>query len=409
MSDPRRSDLTVEPISDALTGWTLDVVVSGSIGAVESVRFIRALRRLGADVIPWLTAGGSRFVTEVAIGWAAGRPVRTEFSGDASHIATGHACIIAPASANILSQVALGLTDTPASALVASYLGASLPVCAVPSMHDSLACSPAILEHLACLRQRGIEILSSRDEEGKKKFPDPACLADTVAHVLHKNAFKNPVPRVLVSMGTTRGYIDDVRYVSNYSSGALGSLVVEELHRFGFYTHVVAGPCPIHPKVFGQLTKVETNLEMAEACKEAISAGCHAAVLAASILDFAPVDRTPGKIKSAEHDQLTVMLGKQPKIIADINPSANVKVGFKLETNLTSVRAEQIAADYMQKYALSLMVINDLSDVDEKRHKAWLFEREPTQGTQQPARALETKSDVARSIARHIASRLDPR
>ena len=57
MSDPRRSDLTVEPISDALKGWTLDVVVSGSIGAVESVRFIRALRRLGADVILKLRDG----------------------------------------------------------------------------------------------------------------------------------------------------------------------------------------------------------------------------------------------------------------------------------------------------------------------------------------------------------------
>ena len=383
-------------------------MVSGSIGAVESVRFIRALRRLGADVIPWLTAGGSRFVTEVAIGWAAGRPVRTEFSGDASHIATGHACIIAPASANILSQVALGLTETPSSALIASYLGADLPVCAVPSMHDSLASSPAILEHVACLRQRGIEMLASRDEEGKKKFPDPAWLADTVAHVLRKTAFKNRVPQVLVSMGTTRGYVDDVRYISNYSSGALGSLVVEELHRAGFFTHVVAGPCPIHPKVFGQLTQVETNLEMAEACKKAVSEGCEAAVLAASILDFAPVDRTPGKIKSAEHDQLSIVLGKQPKIIGEINPLAKVKVGFKLETNLTRARAEQLASEYMPKYALSLMVINDLSDVDEKRHKAWLFERESTNGTQQSAHALETKIDVARSIVRHIASHLGP-
>ena len=52
-------DLNVEILSDSLCGKVIDVVVSGSIGAVESVKFIRSLRRLGATVNPWLTRGGS--------------------------------------------------------------------------------------------------------------------------------------------------------------------------------------------------------------------------------------------------------------------------------------------------------------------------------------------------------------
>ena len=41
------SDLMVDEISRALSGREIDVVITGSIGAVESPRFLRSLRRLG--------------------------------------------------------------------------------------------------------------------------------------------------------------------------------------------------------------------------------------------------------------------------------------------------------------------------------------------------------------------------
>lgn len=412
MSDTSRSDLAVEPISDALEGWTLDVVVSGSIGAVESVRFIRALRRLGADVRPWLTSGGSRFVTEVAVAWAAGRPAVTQFSGDASHVATGRACVVAPASANFIGHVAGGLTDSPATALVASYLGCGRPVCMVPNMHSSLGLSPAVETNTAAIERMGVHFLASRDEEGKRKFPDPAWLADEVSHYLRRFALQHSqsskvAPRVLVTMGTTRGYIDDVRYVSNYSSGALGSLVVEELHRHGVETDVICGPSPIRPRNFWRMTPVETNSDMAQACRDALGNGASGAILAASVLDFAPEHKTSGKIKSADHERLSLSMVRQPKIISDIHPSSGVKVGFKLETGLTEEAAFKLAQSYMTKYSLSLMVINDLRDVDQSRHKAWFFEqRREEPGTVLPMGVVETKLDVARRIARHILSQL---
>ena len=71
------SDLLVTPVSDALKGCRVDVVVTGSIAAVESVRFIRSLRRLGADVTPWLSQGGSSFITPMSVTWAAGKDAVT--------------------------------------------------------------------------------------------------------------------------------------------------------------------------------------------------------------------------------------------------------------------------------------------------------------------------------------------
>jgi phosphopantothenoylcysteine synthetase/decarboxylase len=208
-------------------------------------------------------------------------------------------------------------------------------------------------------------------------------------------------------MGTTRGYIDDVRYVSNYSSGALGSLVVEELHRYGIETDVVCGPSPIRPRNFWRMTPVETNSDMAQACRKSLLNGASGAILAASVLDFAPEHKTSGKIKSVDHERLSLSMVRQPKIISDIHPSSGVKVGFKLETGLTEETAFKLAQSYMTKYSLSLMVINDLRDVDQSRHKAWFFEqRQKEPGDVLPLGVAETKLDVARRIVRHILSQL---
>ena len=397
-----QGDLQVERLSDALASRVLDVVVSGSIGAVESVRFIRALRRLGADVTPWLTAGGARFVTPLAVAWAAGREARTAFQGDASHIALGDACVVAPASASLIAKAAQGLTDSPAAALIQSYLGQQRPVLLVPNMHDSLADAPAVRRNLAQLRLDGVTLLGARIEEGKRKFPDPATLADHVAHAL--NLARAGGRKVLVTMGSTRGDIDDVRYVSNYSSGALGSQVTEELWRLGYDVRVVAGPSPLRPRVYGTLAETRTNDEMQAAAAAELAGGAEAAIFAASVLDFTPASKASGKLSSRDAETLTVDLKRTRKIIGALTPKSGVKVGFKLETGLTPEKTRALAERDVAAYGLSLMVLNDLADVDATRHVATLVEGE--QGRAGPARRVEGKSAVAAAVAAHVDRRL---
>ncbi len=391
------NDLTVERISHALAGKELDVVVSGSIGAVESVRFVRALRRLGAEITPWLTAGGAQFITPLALSWASGRETRTAFQGDASHIALAHAVVVAPASASLIGKIAHGLTDTPAAALVTSYLGQGKPVLLLPNMHDSLADAPAVKHNLEMLRRHGVHLLQPRLEEDKRKFPEPAELADLVSHLLNKAHTKQK--HVLVTMGSTRGYIDEVRYVSNYSSGRLGSEISEELFRLGYGTDVVAGPSPVKPRSYSQLVPTLTNDDMAKAAKKFLSDGASAAVLAASVLDFTPKTKASGKISTKDHPSLSVDMTRTPKIIADINPASGVKVGFKLETGLTEAKAKELAERYVKEFKLSLFVINDLADVDQDRHKALVFDGAKTE-------VIDGKHALALRIARHVHERL---
>ena len=393
-----RSDLDVDLLSDALDGKSLDLVVTGSIGAVESVRFCRSLRRLGADVQVWMTSGAAQFTTETALAWASGKAVRTHFSGEITHLAEREACIVAPASASFIGKLAGGISDSPAAALVCSYLGQKKPLFILPNMHDSLANSPMIGTNLERLAAFCI-VLSSRQEEGKHKFPDPATLADEVAHRINQ---KDAGPSTLVAMGTTRGYIDQVRYISNYSSGALGSQIAEELYRSGFTTHVVNGPSKISPRCFSYKVDVRTNEDMTAACTEAL---CHpiqpaqALVMLASVLDFIPADTFTGKIKSS--DDLKVDFVKAQKIIASLHPSSGLKIGFKLEADLDEKKAQIIAQDYFQRYQLSLMVLNQLSQVSDLKHQAFVISYD--KDTRQPVvKVAESKSEIAKLIKNHL-------
>ncbi len=393
-SDSNSSDLNVDILSDALKGRVIDFIISGSIGAMESPRLIRALRRLGAEVRPWLTKGGSEFTTVTALEWASAQKVRLEFSGTDSHIATGDACVIAPASTQMLAKLAWGDTNTPASALATSYLGMKKPVLVLPAMHDSLWKAPSTQRNIDVMKtlEPWVRFLRSRTEEGKQKMPEPAFFANQVAHILNEN--KKPV---LVTMGGTRGYIDSVRFVANYSTGALGSMISEELYRQGFETQVVCGPCPIRPLIADSIYNVETNDAMT---KQIAKLSYVAAVCAASVLDYIPSTQQGGKIKS-DKAELVVQMKKTEKIIAKILPKHPVKVGFKLEVGLDEKKGGEIFADYAKRYDLSCFVLNDLKNVDSQKHRADVFSKNS------PKVTLSSKKDIAIYIAQHVQSQLE--
>lgn len=391
------SDLSVKRISESLSENRLDVVVTGSIGAVESVRFIRALRRLGADVTAWMSHGAKDFTTPTALSWASAKPVIDSFSGTASHIAEKDACVVAPASASMIAKIANGVTDTPTSALVASYLGQGKPVLLLPNMHESLIQSPMVESNLEKISQ-WLTVLRPRREEGKAKFPAPEELADHVSHQVQKQL--RGTAKVVVTLGPTRAYFDDVRFLSNYSSGKLGSLISEELFRLGFEVVAITGPALDVPRACTLRVPIETHNEMKHALDIHTKEDCAAAVFCAAVLDFEPVEKLSGKT-SSKTKNWDVKLRPTEKLISLFADRVPYKVGFKLEPTIDADNAHDFAAEYATRYGLDLVVANGLADVDRSRHRAYIFEAynrvlNPT------ALLLSSKEAVALSVASHV-------
>ncbi len=365
-----RSDLSVEKKSESLSSKKLDVIVSGSIGSIESPRLLRALRRLGATVTPYLTQGGSQFITPMSLSWAADQKTVTLFEDRSSHIASGDACIIAPCSTNFLAKIAQGYTDDPSSALVHSYLGMKKPVLAILNMHDSLLNSPLVQANYADLLKRHIIFLEPRIEEGKRKFSDPETLADEISH--HIN-LQNHSKSVAITMGSTQAYLDDVRYISNYSSGGLGTYLAHEAYRFGIHTTIIQGSCQIAPCSFTKKIDAVSYQEMSDACAQVVTQHPSGWFMVASVSDYVPEKKVVGKIKS-QMDSWNVRLIPTQKIISKI-PNDTYKFACKLETDFSEDESQKIAANYIENYHLNLLLLNKLSDVSSQKHQGILFQK----------------------------------
>lgn len=391
MTSEKLSDLHVEPISNSLSGLTVDLVVSGSIAACEATKNIRALRRLGAETSVFLTRGGAKFTTATSLEWASAKKVTLEFDGRASHIASGDICCIAPASASILEKVVSGSTDTPEGALIQSYLGSKRPILVLPCMHASLWASPQVQMNAERLKQRGLLFIEPLVEEGKLKTPPPDILADQVSHAYHLS--RNPtLIKGTVCMGSTKGYFDDIRYISNYSSGALGSMLVEELYRFGIQVSVICGSCQVKPRVWSELKMTETNDSMLNAVNDTPLQDF--TIMLAAVLDYVPARRHAGKLRSGEGRQ-NIELTPTPKIISKLSQlGKKANIGFKLEPVLDSNTIDQ-AKSYLEKYSLSHMVANSFESIKKGGYEARILSADSNV-------PIESKPDLVRKLVEII-------
>jgi phosphopantothenoylcysteine decarboxylase/phosphopantothenate--cysteine ligase len=132
--------------------------VSGGIACYKSCFLARRLVEAGAVVDVVLTQSAAEFVRPVTFEALSGRPVLSSLwdrGGALAHIELGRApdlIIVAPATANLLARVALGLADDLLTSLL---LARRAPVLLAPAMNDEMyAQSGDAAEHRDSARTR---------------------------------------------------------------------------------------------------------------------------------------------------------------------------------------------------------------------------------------------------------------
>jgi len=100
--------------------------------------------------------------------------------------------------------------------------------------------------------------------------------------------------RILVTAGPTREYFDDVRFISNASSGTLGYAIGAEAARRSHQVILVSGPVGLPAPSAVEFVPVITGPEMLDACRRHFE-NCDAAVMCAAVCDYRPATQTTGK------------------------------------------------------------------------------------------------------------------
>ena len=226
----------------SLTDKSIVLGVTGGIAAYKAPDLVRALSKAGARVRVVLTRAAEEFVTPLTLQTLSGQPVaRSLFDlteeSEIGHIEladTADAVIIAPATANVIAKLAVGMAD---DLLTTVALATRAPILVCPSMNVHMYEHPTVQANLATLRDAGRTILEPDSGflacgyTGPGRLADPDVIAEETEVLISTKDLQNL--RVVVSAGPTWEALDPVRHLANRSSGKMGYAVARMARRRG--------------------------------------------------------------------------------------------------------------------------------------------------------------------------------
>ena len=360
----------------ALQGKKVVLCVTGGIAAYKVAYVARGLAQSGADVRVVMTRSATRFIGAQTFAALTGNPVQTELFGtgpDVPHVELARGAdlvIVAPATANALAKMALGISDDLFSA---TLLTARCAVLVAPAMHTEMWEHPATAANLETLRSRGVHVVGpergalSSGDEGPGRMSEPEAIVAAAQRVMEV-ARDLEGKRVVVTAGGTQEPIDPVRFIGNRSSGLMGIEIAAEAARRGGKVTVVLGPTPLQVPGGIDVVRVHTAEEMRAAVFER-AADADAIVKAAAVADWQSDTHAPQKLKKAEGPP-PIHLVPTPDILAELGASpearkpGGVLVGFAAETEPDAAKLGEVAEAKRASKKADVIVANDVSSHD---------------------------------------------
>ena len=267
------------------------LAITGGIAAYKSAIFARLLIKAGFDVRVIMTTGAQAFITPLTLQALTGNEVHISLLDEKAEAGMGHIelakwadlIIIAPASANTLARLAMGMAD---DLLTTVCLATAAPVIIAPAMNQQMWAHPAVNLNVQTLRDMNYQIIAPASGEqacgdvGAGRLPEPEQL---LAEVLLFNAMQTTPQllagkRVVITAGPTVEAIDPVRYLSNHSTGKMGFALARACVAAGADVILIAGgkvalPTPLN------VTRIDvlSAKEMLIAAKQCVD-GTHSAL-----------------------------------------------------------------------------------------------------------------------------------
>ena len=323
--------------------------ISGGIAAYKSAELARALIQEGAEVQVVMTEAAQQFITPITMQALTGKLVFTNqwddrIANNMAHIELSRqadAILIAPASADLIAKLSLGLADDLLSTLC---LARDCPLLIAPAMNLQMWAHPATQRSITRLNSDGITILgpSSGDqacgEVGIGRMLEPSEICEQLIAFFQPQVLKNK--RVLITAGPTFESIDPVRGITNLSSGKMGFAVAQAAIEAGAHVHLIAGPCNLATPLMSTGRILRTNVTSGQEMYQAVmaSSNCDVFFAVAAVADWTIANRAKQKIKRQEKTGLDLQFRSNPDILLEMAKIAKRKskpycVGFAAETD----------------------------------------------------------------------------
>jgi phosphopantothenoylcysteine decarboxylase/phosphopantothenate--cysteine ligase len=335
--------------------------VTGGIAAYKACELCRLLVREGHDVVPLVTPGAERFVTEETLRALARRPPGDDVY---LHLTRADLLVVAPCTANTLAKLAHGIADNVLTEAALAHRG---PALIAPAMNPRMWAHPATRANAETLRGRGVVLVgpdegeTAEGELGVGRMAEPEEIFRAAQDILLGTG---PLrgKRVLVSAGGTREPLDAVRFVGNRSSGRMGVALAAEARRRGAEVTLLAAnlAVPAPPGVELVETSTAADLER-EALERAAEADV--IVMAAAVADYRPAEALPAK-RPKDTATWTLELEPTADVLAALGEhrrADQLLVGFAAETGANGLER---AREKLSRKGADLFVLNDVARAD---------------------------------------------
>lgn len=388
--------------SELLAGRKVVLAISGSIAAVKTVELARELVRHGADVHAVMSHAATGIIHPDALHFATGNPVVTRIGGGVEHVAwlgevkdAADVLVVAPATANTLGKMALGIDDGPVTTMATVAFGHHRHVVVAPAMHEGMLDHPVVAQHVAALREMGVTWVEPSRAEHKAKLADIDSIVDHVIHRVHSDG---PLAgkRCLVIGGATAEAVDPIRVLTNRSSGRSAVALAQELFRAGgdvtlWYGN---GTAPVPAALRDHVVRFDSHAELMRLANDE-DVAFDQIWMPAAISDYAP---EAAKQKIPSEGNPTIRLHPVEKVIEALRPRAPdaTLVAFKAESE-----ADQLidkARGRLERYGAQWIVGNTTEAFDSEDNDVWLIGQDGSE-----SRFAGAKQTVLRQVVRAVA------
>ncbi len=374
-----------------LKNKTVLLGVTGSISAYKACDLARLFIKAGASVHVVMTPSAERFVSALTFEALTRNAVLTESSeswaSGLNHIDIGKTCdvfIIAPATANTINKMSKGIAD---NILLQTALAFNKTLLIAPSANTNMIEHHYTVGSLKMLGVNEVRIIASQSkllacgDTGNGALAEPSEIFHQTAKALLEEEFWTD-RKVVVTGGGTREKIDEVRYLSNFSSGKMANALATSLYLKG------ADVCLITSKEYSEIPseiytiEVESAEEMKDYTVDAVRVSKKGKMskatmnssepihliqkkpylfMAAAVADFTPKFPQNGKIKKSDiGEEWRVELKQTDDVLQVVNKLGLITVAFKAE--MDSENGYESAKNSIESKGIDAVCYNLLKD-----------------------------------------------
>jgi len=329
------------------------LAVCGSIAFYKAFEILSLLKKQGADVYVALSDGALEFCSVSGFEALSEHKILSSktqnWQDGVNHIAYSKMdlVLIAPASVNTINKLIAGICD---NVFMQTLIAAShVPLVVAPAANNNMIEHFATQNSLEILKKNGALVVEpvlktlACGDVGKGGLASPEVLVEAVIKRLSRPLFAGK--KVMITGGATTEKIDDVRAITNFSSGKMARALARAFYYAGAEVKLLAS--------------FETANEPFELCKSEC-VGANLLVMCAAVSDFVPT-KIDGKIKKEDvGESLNLSLKRNVDILQSLKEFKCKKIGFKLE--ISSESALKSARSMLEKKGLDAVCLNILGE-----------------------------------------------